>query len=101
MDMATMCAYPSPKYALPHWKFILNCYAQFPCIDIICLESYQHNSNFRSKIRFHVYYMIAQSTVHVRCPLNKKKQFQLCEAYTDSVVTSKMYTIKELILMDT
>ena len=34
MAMEIMCAYPSPKYALPHWKCVLRYYAQFPRIDI-------------------------------------------------------------------
>ena len=25
MAMAKMCSYPTSKYALPHWKYILRC----------------------------------------------------------------------------
>ena len=34
MLMAKMCAYPSSKYALPHWKYVLSCCAQCPRIDL-------------------------------------------------------------------
>ena len=34
MAMATICAYPSSKYALPRWKCFMRCCAQCPCIDL-------------------------------------------------------------------
>ena len=45
MSMATMCAYPSSKYALPHWKCMLRCCAQYTRIDLPSPKSYQHNLN--------------------------------------------------------
>ena len=43
MVMATMCAYPSYNYALPYWKCVLCCCAQYPRIDLTNPESDQHN----------------------------------------------------------
>ena len=43
MAMATMCAYPSSKYALSHWKRVLHCCTQCPRIDPPSTELYQHN----------------------------------------------------------
>ena len=34
MAMATMCAYPPPQHALTHWKCVLHCCCNFPCIDL-------------------------------------------------------------------
>ena len=34
MAQATMCKYPQYGNALPHWKFVLRCCANFPCINI-------------------------------------------------------------------
>ena len=55
ITMATMFAYPSSKYALPHWKGVLRCCAQCPLIDILSIESDQKNSNVIPPIHFHVY----------------------------------------------
>ena len=38
--------------------------------------------------------------MHGRNFFNEKKQFQFCETYTDSIFTAKLYTIKELVMMD-
>ena len=45
MAMAKMCAYPSFKYSLPHWKYVMRCCAKCPCIDLPNPESDQHNPN--------------------------------------------------------
>ena len=34
MAMATMCAYIKSDHALPHWTFVLQCCAKFPCINL-------------------------------------------------------------------
>ena len=34
MVNATMCKYPQSDHALPHWKFVLRCCADCPCINI-------------------------------------------------------------------
>ena len=87
MAMTTMCAYPSSKYALPHWKFVLRCCAQFPCIYLQSPESDQHNSNVSPTISFHVYNLIACCTVHVRHHY-KNQQCHMCEAFYDLIVTT-------------
>ena len=35
MAMEKMCEYPSSNYTLPHWKFVLHCFAQCPHIYIL------------------------------------------------------------------
>ena len=47
-----------------------------------------------------MYYQIALRNVNVRLPLNEKKLCQLCEASTDSIVTVKLYTRKELVMVE-
>ena len=34
MAQATMCAYPQSDHALPHWKCVLWCCADCPCINL-------------------------------------------------------------------
>ena len=36
-----------------------------------------------------------------RLPLNEKGQCKLCENYTDSTVNAKIFTIKELVMIET
>ena len=95
-----MCEYSSSKYVLPHWKCVLQWCAQFQWIDITSPESDYHNSNVSPIIRFNVYQHSVCCTVHVRRPFNENKQCQLCEASTDSIVTTELYTRKELVMME-
>ena len=34
MANATMCPYPQSEHSLPHWKCVLRCCADYPCINI-------------------------------------------------------------------
>ena len=34
MSMAAMSSYTPSQHALPHWKYVLHCCANFPCIDL-------------------------------------------------------------------
>ena len=78
MDVATMCAYKSSKYALPHWRCVLRCCAKFQIIDLPSPESDQKNSNASTKICLIVHY-----TMHGGHPFNERKQCQLYEDYSD------------------
>ena len=48
-----------------------------------------------------VYHLIAHFTVHRRHPLDEKKTCSLCLCDPDSVTPTKLYTIKELVMMET
>ena len=39
MENATMCTYPQSDHALPHWKFLLRCCVDCPCINITDQET--------------------------------------------------------------
>ena len=39
MSKATMFAYPQSDHALPHWKCLLRCFAEYPCINITDQET--------------------------------------------------------------
>ena len=34
MSKVTMCAYSQSDHALPHWKYVLQCCAKYPIINI-------------------------------------------------------------------
>ena len=42
MENATMCTYPQSGHALPHWKFVLQCCDECPCINIPYQETYKN-----------------------------------------------------------
>ena len=86
---------------LPHWKCVMRCCAKCPRIDLTSLESDDQNLNFSPTICFHVHHIIARWTVHDRHPFNENRQCWFCESYTDSIVTAKLYTGKELVMMET
>ena len=69
MVMATMSVYPPSKHAMIHYKCVLGCCSNCPCIDLPDQESDRHYSNVFPSINFHVYHLIAQCAVHRRCSL--------------------------------
>ena len=50
MAMSTMCAYPSSRYALPHWKFEMRCCAKLSCIYLPTPKSNQNIFHVSPKI---------------------------------------------------
>ena len=52
MAMATMCAYPPYQYSLPHFKFLLRCFSDFPHIHLPDQESDIHRYNVSPSIIF-------------------------------------------------
>ena len=51
-------------------------------------------------MRFHIYHLIPHFTVHGRQPLDKERTCHLCLQYPDSVPPEKLYTGKELVMME-
>ena len=98
--MEKLCAYPSSNYSLPHYKCVLQCCANFTFIGLPSTESDQHNSNVSTTIIFHVYNLVARCTMHGRRTLNEKKRCQFFKATSDSKVTTNLYTIKDILVMD-
>ena len=90
MANATMCAYPHYDNALSHWKCVLRCCADCPCINLPDQETNQKHEETTPSIRFHIYHIIARCTAHGRIPLKDNK---IC--YT------KIYTRKEIVMIET
>ena len=95
MAMATMCSYPPSKHALPHCKCVLRCCYNCPRIDLPVQESDTRFSNASP------YHLIAQCIVHGRRSLDEKKICCLCFQDPSNVIPAKLYTRKELVLMET
>ena len=102
-DMAkvTMCAYSQSDHLLPHCKFALRCCSKCPSINISGQETDDHYPNISPPIFFHIYHLMARCTKHGRLPLTDKK---ICCKYkqgADSRHSTKIYTRKELLMIQT
>ena len=100
MEKATMRSYSQSDHALPHWKCVLRCYEQCLLINLPDQETYDKHPNNSPSISFHIYHLIASGTNHVRLPLSDKKKFESVNRILLQD-NQKIYTIKELVVMET
>ena len=100
-SMAKIFAYPPSQYAFLHWKCVLRCCENCLCIDIPYQESDIHHSITYTSIRFHIYHLISIGIVHRRHSLDEKKMCRLCLQYPATMSPAKLYTRKELVMMET
>ena len=49
---ATMCTYLQSDHALPHWKFVLQCCAEFPYINLTDQETNKNMKKQHPKFGF-------------------------------------------------
>ena len=96
-----MCADPHSDHELPHWKCVLRCCSDCPCINITDQEKDNQYSETTLSIRFHIYNIIACCTTNVIIPLKDKKICHMCKKEYSSYEYIKIYTRKELVMMET
>ena len=101
MAKAKMCSNSKSDNVLPHWKCVLRFFVQCPNINIPDQETYDNHTNPSPSIRFHIYHLIECCTKHCRLPLSEKKSCRACQHNTASVKSTKIYTRKELVMMET
>ena len=101
MEEATMCANLHYDHVLTYWKCVLRGCAQCPVIKIPDQETYDKHPNPIHSIRFHIYHLIAHCKEHGRLPLSDKKSCWECQHDTASVKPTKIYTIKDIVMMET
>ena len=101
MANATMRAYPQSYHALPHCKCLLRCCAKCPSTNLPDQETYYHYSDTSPSIRFQMYHLIARCTTHGRLPLTDKKTSHKCKQDSALGQSTKIYTRKELVTMET
>ena len=73
MKKATMCTYPQSDHARPHWKCLLRCCSDCPCINIPDQETNKKHEETTPSIRFHIYHTIGSCTTNGRIPLKYNK----------------------------
>ena len=96
-----MCPCPSKHHGLPHWKCVLSCYEKCPGISIPRQETNTDATNTSSTISFHVYRHVSLCNVN---GIRLYKEQTICSmCYTDiiSVTPGKVYTRKEIVLLET
>ena len=101
MSKAKICANSHSDHTLTHWKYVLRCCAKCPSINILDQETDDKHPNRSPPIRFHIYHLIARCTKHCMLPSTNKKSCQECQQDTASVKSTKVYTRKELLMMET
>ena len=101
MANAKMCAYPHSDHELPHWKCVMWCCDKCPSTNISDQETDDQYYNTSPSIRFHVYHLISRCTAHLRLPLNENKFCLQCRHDSASKKSTKIYTRKELVAMET
>ena len=101
MENATMCTYPQSEHSLPHWKCVLRCCTDCPCINIPDQETTKTHDKTTPSIRFHIYHIIGRCTSYVRISFKDKKICYMCEQEYLPDKSTKIYTKKELVMMET
>ena len=79
MANATMCTYPQSEHALSHWKCVLRCCANCPCINIPDQETSKKHDESTPTIRFHIYHIIGSCAIHGRLSLKDKNICSMCK----------------------
>ena len=101
MEKATMCTYTKSDHALTHWKNVFWCCANSPCINLPDKETNKKHEETTPSFRFHMYRTIGRCTAHGRIPLKYKKICYMCEQESLPDKSTKIYTRKELVMMET
>ena len=52
MAKATLCTYTQSDYALTHWKCVLRCCDDFPCINLTEQEPYKNMKKKHPQLGF-------------------------------------------------
>ena len=79
----------------------LRCYDNCTCINITYQEIDDQYSDTTPSIRFHIYHIIARCTTYGIIPLKDKKICRICKQESSSEKSTKTYTQKELVMMET
>ena len=78
-SQAIICEYPQSEHVLPHWKFLLRCCSDCPCIHLPDQETDNQNSDTTPSIRFQIYHCIGRCTDHGRIPLKDQNKCYMCK----------------------
>ena len=86
---------------MPHWKCVLWFCEKSPSINILHQETNKDTTNMCSKISFHVYRNLSRCNVHGIRPYEERTICSMCSTDLSSITPIKLYTQKELVLLET
>ena len=101
MENAKMCTDPQYEHALLHWKYVLRCCADCPCINIPDQETTKKHDETTPSIRFHIYHIIGSCTTHGRITLKDKNIYYTCKQESLPDKSTKIYIRKEPVITET
>ena len=78
----------------------MQCCAKFPSVNLPDQETDDQYTNTSPSISFHIYHLIARCSKHGRLLLTDKKNHK-CKQDSVSEQYTKIYTTKELVIMET
>ena len=81
---AIMCTYPQSDHALPHWKCVLRCCAECPCINLHDQKTNKKHEETTPSIQFHIYNIIVRCSAHGIITLKEKKICHMCRQESSS-----------------
>ena len=96
-----MCAYPQSDHELTHWKFFMQCCAKRPSIILPDQGTDDQYTDTNPSITFQIYHLIACCSTHGRIPINYKNNCRKCRQDSASEKSTKIYTRKEIVMMET
>ena len=101
MEKAIMFPYPQSDHSLSHWKRVLRCCDNYPCINLTDQEKDNQYSDTTHSIRFHIYIIIARCTDNGIITPKDKKISHKCKQESSTEKSTKIYTRKEIVMMET
>ena len=94
MENARMCVYPKSENSFPHWKCVLRCCSDCPCINIPDQEISNKHDETTPTIRFHIYHIIGSCAIHGRLSLKNKSICSMCKQESSPDKSTKMMFIQ-------
>ena len=92
---------PSQHHWIPHWKYVLRCCEKFPSISIPHQEKNTYATNTCSTISCHIYRNASCYNVCGIQPYKERTICSMCSTDLISITPGKVYTRKELVLLET
>ena len=101
MAMATMCTCTYKNHGIPHRKCVFRFCDKCPSIALPSQEANKDTTNTYPTVIFNVYCNVSRCNAHDWRPYYEQTTCWLCSTVTSSERTSKLYTQRGLVLIET
>ena len=86
-EKAKMCTYPQSDHAPSHWKCVLRCCEDCPCINIPDQKTDKKHEEKTPSIRLQIYHIIGRYTALGIIPLEENKCYMCKQEYSSDKYT--------------